>query len=105
MRSRRSIHNKDPDDDLSRIPDNYNDCLDDKSESDDEPLLQPSRKSISKRPSKVSFTSTLGTRVLAIQLTLTLVHPLRDLYWEACIDSEEEDKRDPAPLESKNISD
>ena len=37
-RSRRSIHDKDLDDDVSMIPDNFNDRHDDNSESDYKPL-------------------------------------------------------------------
>jgi len=86
------------------IPDNYNDRRDDISESDDEPVRRPSRKALGKRPSKDFFTSTLGKRVAATQLTPTLVLPLHPERLEVYIVSEEEDEREPAPLASKKVS-
>ena len=103
-RSRRSIHDEDLDDDLSTIPDNYNDRQDDISESDDEPVRRPSRKAMGKRPSKDSFTSTLGKRVAAIQLSPTSAQPLHPERREVYIVLEEEDEREPAPLASKKVS-
>ena len=103
-RSRRSIHDEDLDDDLSTIPDNYNDRRDDISESDDEPVRRPSRKAMGKRPSKDSFTSTLGKRVAATQLTPTSAQPLHPERREVYIVSEEEVEREPAPLASKKVS-
>ena len=103
-RSRRSIHDEDLDDDLSTIPDNYNDRRDDISESDDEPVRRPSRKAMGKRPSKDSFTSTLGKRVAATQLTPTLAQPQHPERREVYIVLEGEDKREPAPLASKKVS-
>jgi len=103
-RSRRSIHDEDLDDDLSTITDNYNDCRDDISESDDESVQRPSRKAIGKRPSKDSFTSTLGKRVAATQLTPKSSQPLDPELREVYIVSEEEDEREPAPLASQKVS-
>jgi len=103
-RSRRSIHDEDLDDNLSRIPDNPNDFRDDISESDDEPVQRPSKKAMGKRPSKDSFTSTLGKRVAATQLTPTLAQPPHPEHREVNIVSEEEDERKPAPLASKKVS-
>src|SRR5882757_5608139 len=103
-RSRRSIHDEALDDDLSTIPDNYNDCQDDISESDDKPVRRPSRKAMGKRPSKDSFLSTLGKRVAATQLTPTSAQPLHPERREVYIVSEEEDEREPAPQASKKVS-
>jgi hypothetical protein len=104
-RRRRSINDEDLDDDLSTIPDNYNDRRDDNSESDDEPLRRPSRKAMGKRPSKDSFTSTLGKRVAATQLTPTSAQPLHPERREIYLVSEEEDERELAPLASKKVLD
>jgi hypothetical protein len=57
-----------------------------------------------KRPSKDSFTSTLGKRVAATQLTPTSAQPLHPERQEVYIVSEEEDEREPAPLASKKVS-
>jgi len=103
-RSRRYIHDEDLDDDLSTITDNYNDSRDDISESDHEPVLQSSRKAICKRPSEYSFTSTLGQRVAAAQLTPISVQRLHPESREVYIVSEEEDECEPAPLASKMVS-
>jgi len=103
-RSRRSIHDEDLDDHLSTIPDNYNHRRDDISESNDEPVRRPSRKAMGKRPSKASFTSTLGKRVAATQLTPTSEQPLHPERQQVYIVSEEEDEHEPAPLASKKIS-
>jgi len=103
-RSRRSIHDEDLDDDLSAIPDNYNDHRDDISESDNEPVQRPSRKAMGKRPSKDSFRSTLGKRVAATQLTPTSAQPLHPERQEVYIVSEQEEEREPAPLASKKVS-
>ena len=104
-RRRRSINDKDLDDDLSTIPDNYNDRQDDNSESNDEPLSQPSRKAMGKLPSKDSFTSTLGKLVAATQLTPTSVQPLHPEHREIYLVLEEEDKRELALLASKKVLD
>jgi len=103
-RSRQSIHDEDLDDDLSTIPDNYNDRQDDLSESDDEPVQRPSKKAMGKWPSKDSFTSTLGKRVAATQLTPTSAQPLYPEHQEVYIVSEEEHEREPALLASKKVS-
>ena len=103
-RSRQSIHDEDLDDDLSTLPDKYNHCQDDISESDDQSVLRPSRKAMGKRPSKNSFTSTLGIRVVPTQLTPTSAQPLHSGCREVYIVSEEEDEREPAPLASKKVS-
>jgi len=47
--SRQFIHSKDLDDDNSTTPGNFNNRQDEYSESDDEPLLPPSRKSVRNR--------------------------------------------------------
>jgi hypothetical protein len=57
-----------------------------------------------KRPLKDSFTSTLGKRVAATQLTPTSAQPLYPERREVYIVSEEEDEREPSPLASKKIS-
>jgi len=57
-----------------------------------------------KRPSEDSFTSTLGKRVAATQLTPTSAQHLHPERWEVYIVSEEEDERQPAPLASKKVS-
>jgi len=57
-----------------------------------------------KRPSKDSFTSTLGKQVAATQLSPTLALPLQPERREVYIVSEEEDEREPAPLASKTVS-
>ena len=74
-RCRWSIQEKDLDDNLSTIPNNYNDRRDDHSKSHDEPLQRPSKTAIGKRRSKVSFTSTLGNRLFRTQLTVTSAQP------------------------------
>ena len=104
-KSRRSIHDEHLDDDLSSIPDNYNDRRNDNAESHDEPLWRPSRNAMGKRPSKDSITSTLRKRVAAIQLTSTTAEPQHPESQEVYIVSEEEDEREPAPLASKKVSD
>jgi len=103
-RSRLSIHDEDLDDNLSTIPDNYNDYRDDISESNDKPVRRPSRKAMGKWPSKDSFTSTLGKRVAATQLTPMSAQPLHAERLEDYIVSEEDDEREPAPLASKKVS-
>jgi len=85
-RSRWALHDEDINDDLSTIPDDYNDCDDDNSEADDNPLRRPSMKAMRKWPSKDSFTSTLGKLVAAPQLTPTSAQQptswvLRVLCW------------------------
>jgi hypothetical protein len=92
-RSRRSIHNKDLDDDLSTIPDNYNDHQDDSSESDDEPVWRPFRQAMVKQPSKVSSKSTLVKRVAATQLPPAYAQPLYPERRVVHIVPEEEDTR------------
>jgi len=57
-----------------------------------------------KQPSKDSFTSTLGKRVAATQLTPTSAQPLHPERQEVHIVTEEEDEREPAPLASKKVS-
>jgi len=103
-RSRRCIHNEDLDDDVSTIPDNYHDRRDDISASDDEPVQRTSRKAMGKRPSKHSFTSTLGIRVAATDVTPTSAQPLHPERREVYIVSEEEDERESVPLASKKVS-
>jgi len=56
-----------------------------------------------KRRSNDSFTSTLGKRVTATQLTPTSAQRLHPEGWEVHLVSEEEDEREPAPLASKTI--
>jgi len=104
-RSRQFIHNKDSNDILSTIRNNYNDNQDENSESDNEPLWRPSRNAMWKRPSKHSFLSTLGEQVTATQLTLMSAQPLRPEGQEVYIVSEEEDEREPVSLASKTVSD
>ena len=58
-----------------------------------------------KQPSKDLFTSTIGKRVAAAQLTSRSAQPLHPERWEVYIVSEEEDQRQPAPLASKKVSD
>jgi len=94
------MHNNDLDDDLSTIPNNYNDRRDDNPESDEEPVRWPSRNTMGKRPSKDSIMSTLGKQVAAMQLTPTQAQPLQSERRELYIVSEEEDERKPAPLAS-----
>jgi hypothetical protein len=100
---RRSGPDEDLDDYLSTIPDNYDDCQDDISGSDNEPVRRPSKKAIGKHQSKDLFTSTLGKQVAATQLTPTSAQPLHPECREVCIVSEEVDEREPAPLASKNV--
>jgi len=57
-----------------------------------------------KLPSKDSFTSTLGKRVAATQLTATSAQPLHPEHGEVYILLEEEDERRAAPLASKKVS-
>jgi len=57
-----------------------------------------------KRPSKDSFTSTLGKRVAATQSTPTSAQPLHSERREVYIVSEEVDEREPVPLASKKVS-
>jgi len=57
-----------------------------------------------KRPSKDSFTSTLGKQVAATQLTPALAQPLHPESREVYIVSEGEDEREPAPLAFKKVS-
>jgi len=103
-RSRQCIHDEDLDDDVSTITDNYKDRQDDILASDDEPVQRPSRKAMGKRPSKDSFTSTLGIRVAATQLTPTSAQPLHPERRDVYIVSEEEDERESVPLASKKVS-
>jgi hypothetical protein len=77
-----SIHDKDLDDYLSTIRNNYNDRRDDISESNDQPARRPSRNAMGKRPSKDSFTSTLGKQVAATELSLTSEQPLHSEHWD-----------------------
>jgi hypothetical protein len=86
------------------IPANYNDRRDNISESDDSPIRQPSTKAMGKRPSKDSFSSTVGKRVTATQLTPTLAQSLHPERREVYIVSEEEDECEPAPLALKTVS-
>jgi len=58
-----------------------------------------------KQPSKDSFMSILGKRVVATQSTATSVQPLHPEHREVYIVPEEEDELDPAPLASKKVSD
>ncbi|KAF8534843.1 hypothetical protein BDD12DRAFT_809030 [Trichophaea hybrida] len=102
---RRFINDEDLDEDLSTIADNYNDCRDDNSASDDEPLRRPSRKAMGKRPSNDSFTSTLGKRVAATQSTSTSAQPLHPDRREIYLVLEEEDERELAMLASKKVFD
>jgi len=69
---------------LRTIPVMDNDCHVDASDSDNQPLRQLLKNAKGKSPSTDSFMSTLGKRVVAIQLTHTLVPPqhpkCRDVY-------------------------
>jgi hypothetical protein len=103
-RSRGTIQDEDLDEDLNTIPDNYNDRRDDISELYNEPVRRPSGKAMGKWPSKDSFTSTLGKRVAATQLTPMSAQPLYPEHWAVYIVSKEENEREPAPLASKKVS-
>jgi len=56
-------------------------------------------------PSRYSFTSILGERGVATQLTSMSAQPLHPERQEGYIISEEEDERKPAPQASKKVSD
>jgi len=99
-----SIHNKDLDEDVCTIPDNYNDRRDANSKSNDEPLRQRSRKAMGKWLSEDSFTSTLGNQVVATQAIPTSVQPVHPEHREVNTLSEEEDECELAPLASKKLS-
>jgi hypothetical protein len=88
----------------STIPDNDNDRGGNYSESDDEPLRQPSRKAMGKRPSKYSFISPLAKQATATQSSPTLSQPLHPEHREVIIVSEEEDECEPVPLAHKKVS-
>jgi len=100
-----SIHQRNLDDDLSTISDNYNYSGDDNASSDDEPNWRTFRNAILKRPSKDSFKSILGQQVAATHVTPSSVHSLHPEHQAVYLVSEEKDEREPALLESKKVLD
>jgi len=102
--SRWFMHNEDLDDDLSMIPDNFNDHWDHNSEFDNEPQCRTACKAIGKRPSTDSFMSTLGKWVVATQWTSMSVQPLKSERGEVYIFPEEEDESELVPLASMKVS-
>jgi len=98
-----SMRNENLDDELSTIQDNDNDRRDAMPESEDKPRGRLSRRAMGKRPSKDSFTSTLGKCVVATKFSCTSAQPLHPECWEICMVWDEEDEREPAPLVSKKI--
>jgi len=90
-------------DHVSTIQDNYNNHLDDNTESDNEPLQRPSLKAMGKWPSKDSFTSTLRKHGCAPKLLLTSKQALNAKHQEGHIVSDTEHESDPAQLGSKKV--
>jgi hypothetical protein len=56
-----------------------------------------------KSPSNDSFTSSLGTGVMATQLAPAIAQRQHRENWKVYNDSEEEDEREPDPLIFKNV--
>jgi len=86
------------------ISNNYYDRPDDYSESDDEPLWQPSRKAMGKQSSIDSFMSTIEKRVGAVQLGPISAQPLHPERRKVYAISEVEVEREPVLLASKKVS-
>ena len=104
-RSRRSIHDNDHNDDIRTIPDNFHDCREDYSESDDEPLRRPFRNAVDMHSSNDPFTSPRVKQVVATQVTHTLALSLHRGCQEVSIVPWEEDECEPTMLASKKVSD
>ena len=77
----------------------------DNSESNNEPLWRPSKTAMGKRPSKDSYTSTLGKRVAVTPLTLMSAQSLHPEGQKVNAFFGEEDELESAPVVSTKVSD